>query len=150
MVKISFFGDPKQCMFSTQHINMKRQLSGVMIVPPYDQDAAPDLKCIFDVKHLAAASYFLNIQCTQMSLEHYRAVMSHMVPADRMPTPLGQFISRTVYDKFLHSRHWIKSDDCIAFVDVAHGEEASVGTSKKVMTLPNMSKSCLTFDFTLV
>ena len=57
--------------------------------------------------------------------------------ADRMPVPLGDFISKHVYDSRLRSSHDIKAHTCIKFVDVRKGAEDSAGSSWKVrLTLP--------------
>ena len=50
-----------------------------------------------------------------------------------MPTFLGNFISRHVYDGQLLSEHRNKSADCCRFVDVAEGKETRAGMSWKVM-----------------
>ena len=53
---------------------------------------------------------------------------------DRMPTPIGEFISERVYDRMLRSEHLITSRDCVAFVNVKNGKEIrSGGTSWKVV-----------------
>ena len=54
---------------------------------------------------------------------------------DRMPVPLGNFISRTVYDSQLKSEHRIqdiKTSKCVLFVDVRKGSEERAGESWKV------------------
>ncbi|KAI0090550.1 P-loop containing nucleoside triphosphate hydrolase protein [Irpex rosettiformis] len=89
--KVCFFGDPKQ-------------------LPPFGQDAVPQLQSIFDVKHLKPTAYFLNTQY-------------------RMPIPLGEFISREVYNSKLKSHHKTHSPSSVAFIDVGKGVEASAGKS---------------------
>ncbi|OCH91054.1 P-loop containing nucleoside triphosphate hydrolase protein [Obba rivulosa] len=92
--KVCLFGDPKQ-------------------LPPYGQDIAPDMKSIFELKHLRQHAYFLNIQY-------------------RMPIPLGNFISGEVYDSKLLSEHRISAFSAVAFVDVKKGRESG-GRSKEVI-----------------
>ncbi|KAI0343425.1 P-loop containing nucleoside triphosphate hydrolase protein [Trametopsis cervina] len=89
--KVCFFGDPKQ-------------------LPPFGQDAVPQLQSIFDVKHLKPQAYFLNTQY-------------------RMPVPLGNFISHAVYNSELKSNHAIQDTSCIAFIDAAKGQEVQSGKS---------------------
>jgi hypothetical protein len=57
---------------------------------------------------------------------------------DRLPVPLGEFISKTVYDGKLHSDHKIVDHSCIAFVDVQKGKEAKLGTSYMVSLYPGV------------
>ncbi|THU84369.1 P-loop containing nucleoside triphosphate hydrolase protein [Dendrothele bispora CBS 962.96] len=89
--KVCFFGDPKQ-------------------LPPFGQDKAQSLKCIFDVEHLQNKSYFLDTQY-------------------RMPIPLGKFISTSVYSGGLKSEHQIDDLSCVSFVNVQFGLEWKTGTS---------------------
>ncbi|KAL5510973.1 hypothetical protein ACEPAG_3692 [Sanghuangporus baumii] len=98
-------------IFNYMHIfaNFKR-LSKVCFfgdpkqLPPFGKDAAPTLQSVFDVRHLKPTAYFLNTQY-------------------RMPVPLGRFISEAVYDGKLKSEHDVKTQSCIAFIDVSLGEE---------------------------
>lgn len=55
--------------------------------------------------------------------------------ADRMPVPLGMFISEEVYNKKLRSEHKISDMGCVAFVDVTKGREEKCGNSWKVSRL---------------
>lgn len=79
-------------------------------LPPYGKDKAPSMQCIFDIDHLKDISHFLNIQY-------------------RMPHPLGEFISREVYNNQLLSEHAIKDASCIAFIDTKIGMEEKSGFS---------------------
>ncbi|KAM5545183.1 hypothetical protein V8D89_001294 [Ganoderma adspersum] len=84
-------------------------------LPPFGKEVAPKMQTIFDFKHLQASSYFLDTQY-------------------RMPVPLGNFISRTVYDSKLKSEHRIddiKTSKCVLFVDVRKGTEERAGDSWK-------------------
>jgi len=45
-----------------------------------------------------------------------------------MPIPIGNFISKAVYDNRLKSKHNIDSLSCVSFVDV-RGQEQKAGTS---------------------
>ncbi|KAI0628445.1 P-loop containing nucleoside triphosphate hydrolase protein [Trametes polyzona] len=64
-------------------------------LPPYGKEHAKDLmKTIFDFAHLDRTSYLLDTQY-------------------RMPVPLGEFLSREVYESKLKSVHKEKSMSCI-------------------------------------
>ena len=52
--------------------------------------------------------------------------------ADRMPVPIGSFISEHVYEGKLQSEHPLVEHDCVTFVDVRKGTEERVGSSWKV------------------
>ncbi|PCH35506.1 nucleoside triphosphate hydrolase protein [Wolfiporia cocos MD-104 SS10] len=95
-------------------------------LPPYGQDIAPDLQTIFDFRHLRAEAFFLDIQY-------------------RMPVPLGNFISKEVYNSKLQSQHKINSLSCVAFVDVSKGEETQMGQSwinrEEVHTVVNLVRN---------
>ncbi|KAH9856811.1 hypothetical protein C2E23DRAFT_721458 [Lenzites betulinus] len=82
-------------------------------LPPFGKETAQEMKTIYDFKHLKGAGYFLNIQY-------------------RMPVPLGEFISKTVYDGKLKSEHKITDWSAVSFVDVRKGREEKVGSSWKV------------------
>jgi hypothetical protein len=49
--------------------------------------------------------------------------------SDRLPVPLGGFISETVYEGKLHSSHAIVDHSCIVFIDVEKGKEERRGMS---------------------
>ena len=51
---------------------------------------------------------------------------------DRMPVPLGDFISEAVYDSKLKSSHAIQDNSCVLFIDVRKGQEERFGSSWKV------------------
>jgi len=61
---------------------------------------------------------------------------------DRMPVPVGDFISRHVYTSKLKSHHEIHEMSCVAFVDVVKGEESRMGQSwvnkEEVYTILNL------------
>ena len=90
------------------------------------------MKTIFDFAQFRAASYFLDTQCkfTVSSPLPRRSFV--VVVADRMPVPLGDFISKHVYDSRLKSEHPITTHTCVRFVDVRKGVEDSAGSSWKV------------------
>ncbi|KAI0712798.1 P-loop containing nucleoside triphosphate hydrolase protein [Cerioporus squamosus] len=115
--KVCMFGDPKQ-------------------LPPYGQETAPQMKTIFDIKHLKPSAYFLNTQY-------------------RMPIPLGQFISEEVYNSKLKSVHKISEKSCVSFVDVRKGQEQSVGSSwrniEEVHAVVNVVKNYYrSLDFSII
>ncbi|KAF9459527.1 P-loop containing nucleoside triphosphate hydrolase protein [Collybia nuda] len=55
----------------------------------------------------------------------------HSLPADRMPVPLGDFISKNVYNGRLQSKHAVTHASCIAFINVTEGGEKKGGFSWK-------------------
>ena len=61
-------------------------------------------------------------------------LMSPTISVDRMPVPLGDFISRHVYGGRLKSCHTIKDMESVAFVDVSKTGEERCGTSWRVGT----------------
>ncbi|TRM58031.1 P-loop containing nucleoside triphosphate hydrolase protein [Schizophyllum amplum] len=71
-------------------------------LPPYGKDNARTIESIYDLSHLTRYSHFLNTQY-------------------RMPVPLGDFISDTVYGGRLMSAHQITDPSCIVFVDARRG-----------------------------
>lgn len=65
-----------------------------------------------------------------------RAILSlNYLVVDRMPLPLGNFISRQVYDDKLFSKHPVSAMSCVAFVDARKGTELKTGFSWKVIYL---------------
>ena len=55
--------------------------------------------------------------------------VDHSPLVDRMPTVIGDFISRHVYDSKLRTQHPINTLTCCRFVDVEDGEEIKNGVS---------------------
>jgi regulator of nonsense transcripts 1 len=118
---------------SSRHLSYTEFYSPFPSVPPYGASEA-DLQTIFDVSHLKKTSYLLNTQC-----EPYRASTSGSVwsilralifsSLDRLPVPLGGFISEVVYEGKLHSSHNIVDHSCVVFIDVGKGKEARKGKS---------------------
>jgi regulator of nonsense transcripts 1 len=98
-----------------------------MLVPPYGSEEA-GLETIFDVKHLEKNAYFLNTQCNQSSFSQSTLFLL-LFSADRLPIPLGDFISEKVYNGKLRSEHKIADYSCIAFIDVLKGGETKQGSS---------------------
>ena len=99
-------------------------------VPPFGKETAPKMKTIFDFEQFHAAAYFLDTQCKPCWLTMY--LHGSIVKTDRMPVPLGKFISKHVYDSKLKSEHKITAKSCVRFIDVRKGEEKSAGSSWKV------------------
>ncbi|KAK0216388.1 P-loop containing nucleoside triphosphate hydrolase protein [Armillaria fumosa] len=79
-------------------------------LPPYGKEKAPSMQCIFDIDHLKDIAHRLDTQY-------------------RMPHPLGNFISREVYDNRLRSEHDITDPSCIAFINAKYGDEEKSGFS---------------------
>jgi len=61
-----------------------------------------------------------------VQIEHWIVNFS---AADRMPTVIGHFISRHVYDSKLKTEHDIHVRACCRFVDVSNGKETKKGVS---------------------
>ena len=99
-------------------------------VPPFGKETAPKIKTIFDFEQFHTAAYFLDTQCKPSRLTMH--LQGSIVPTDRMPVPLGKFISKHVYDSKLKSEHKIAAKSCVRFIDVRKGEEKSAGSSWKV------------------
>ncbi|KAG8994071.1 hypothetical protein FRB94_010188 [Tulasnella sp. JGI-2019a] len=79
-------------------------------LPPHQREQISGLDSIYDIPHVSKASMLLDTQY-------------------RMPVPIGQFISRNVYDSKLKSSHSIKDLDCLKLVDVEVGFEEVDKTS---------------------
>ena len=116
---------------SSQHLSDRCFSLYCPLVPPYGASEA-NLQTIFEVKHLSKTSYFLDTQC-----EHYHGFTTvdllrpDITASDRLPVPLGGFISETIYESKLHSSHNIVDHPCIVFIDVKKGREARQGKSYK-------------------
>ena len=63
-------------------------------------------------------------------------MLNRSLSEDRMPTVIGNFISRRVYQEKLGTVHPIKTNDCCRFVDVSNGKETKKGVSW-VVRLPS-------------
>lgn len=61
-----------------------------------------------------------------------------MLCVDRMPVPIGTFLSARMYNGRLHSQHKITDKSACKFVDVNHGEETRAGNSWKVRGLARL------------
>jgi hypothetical protein len=101
----------------------------MLAVPPFRQDNAMFLQSIFDIRHLQSKSYFLDAQCMSVSSILLRYHLLTCTYEDRIPAPLGRFISQAVYDSRLESVHELESLSCLSFVDVAMGRETNSGFS---------------------
>jgi hypothetical protein len=56
----------------------------------------------------------------------------NITTTDRLPVPLGGFISHNIYEGQLHSSHNIVDHSCVAFIDMEKGKEKWQGKSFKV------------------
>ncbi|KAG6831111.1 hypothetical protein H0H87_006136 [Tephrocybe sp. NHM501043] len=76
-------------------------------------------------------------EASQIKIEDYLV--------DRMPAPLGNFISKYVYDGRLKSEHSIQIATCVTFVDVPSGAEIKSGFSwmnfGEIQVMINLVKS---------
>ncbi|KAF9647979.1 hypothetical protein BDM02DRAFT_3097219, partial [Thelephora ganbajun] len=77
---------------------------------PYGQEDIPELRSVFEWPHLRDNAVFLDTQY-------------------RMPTVIGNFISRHVYSSRLRTVHHIHHPTCCRFVDVSNGKEIKKGVS---------------------
>jgi len=103
-------------------------------VPPYGRDTVPEMKTIYDFK-TGTSPEFLDTQCEYAwDLQAYITFMLPTTRTDRMPVPIGDFISGRVYDSRLESRHTIEDIGCTVFVDVSKTGEAKRGSSWRVST----------------
>lgn len=116
----------------------KMTQSSICLVPPYGKDAVETLQSVFDIKHLRKHAHFLNIQCEWCIFQ--KTVSTDKLESDRMPVPLGDFISEKVYDKKLLSEHRIHGTECLAFVDVTKGQEEKCGNSWTVSSPPTLCR----------
>lgn len=75
---------------------------------------------------------FLDTQCRT---EPFKVAPADLVVfiVDRMPIPIGSFISRHVYEGKLKSVHKITSFGSCCLVDVANGVEQKMGNSWRVL-----------------
>ncbi|KIJ67000.1 hypothetical protein HYDPIDRAFT_85949 [Hydnomerulius pinastri MD-312] len=77
---------------------------------PYGQEDIPELRSVFEFPHLQKRVLFLNTQY-------------------RMPTVIGDFISRHVYKSKLRTHHNIHDSKACRFIDVKKGREVKKGKS---------------------
>ena len=109
-------------------------------VAPYGQEDIPELRSVFEWPHLMDNAVFLDTQCRLTVLSSVKYPIFDASSVDRMPTVLGGFISRHVYDSKLLTEHAIHTQSCCRFVDVSNGEEIKKGVSWMVRkTLPSIS-----------
>ena len=90
------------------------------------------MKTVFNHTHLMDAAYFLDTQCMRVRTSASMLSAYTQRVADRMPSPLGDFISKNVYRGKLKSDHPNTDPACVAFIDVPKGREERVGTSWRV------------------
>jgi len=106
------------------------------LVAPFGQDDLGILRSIFEMPCLRERAIFLDTQCSyHLSLGRFYFVLMISPFLDRMPVPIGQFISEHVYDNQLRSVHTITSPTCCSFIDCKQGEEKKVGNSWAVRLL---------------
>ncbi|KIJ55988.1 hypothetical protein M422DRAFT_151005 [Sphaerobolus stellatus SS14] len=110
------------------------------------------MNSIFDIKHIKEQSYFLNVQCS-FSLTSLSCPFTQLF-VDRMPSPIGHFISTHVYEGRLLSHHKVHSKRCLAFIH-ADGIEAKSGKShrnaKEVQTVTHLVRNYYrSFNFAII
>jgi hypothetical protein len=106
-------------------------------VPPHSVADVEGIKSIFEVEHLRREAFFLDTQCEYITWSIMKLRQIHRLFKDRMPVPIGEFLSREVYDGRLQSRHRINSTGCIRLVDCEQGQELDKNFSWVVGLLPN-------------
>lgn len=97
---------------------------------PYGQSDIPKLESIFEKRHLQRRRIFLDTQC-KLVYFLYGTIFTLSI-LDRMPIPIGDFISKSVYDGQLKSQHNISNTNSCRFIDVKDGVEKSSGRSWQV------------------
>ena len=146
--KIVFIGDDKQrgCYEGVMGSDEKKEISALTITPvsivaPYGQEGIQDLRSVFEWPHLMENSVFLDTQCAfHLSLLPPSITLSSI---DRMPTVIGDFISRHVYDSELRTEHKIHAPTCCRFVNVNNGEEVKRGVSWMVCPRAHLGRHML-------
>lgn len=114
---------------------------------PYGQDDLGDLRSVFEIDHLRDRAIFLDTQCIYPR-SYSAGCGTHLdCRVDRMPVPIGNFISHCVYDRKLKTQHKVTSLLCCRFVDVQRGKELSVGKSWAVSLV---TLTCHYYDHTEV
>ncbi|KAJ7455344.1 P-loop containing nucleoside triphosphate hydrolase protein [Mycena galericulata] len=103
--KLVFIGDDKQ-------------------LAPYGQGDIDDLQSIFEMKHLRRGAIFLNTQYRLVDFQDFELMLNFA----SMPTQLGTFIGRNVYDNRLKTVHR-NTSPCCHFIDVPNSKEAKKGLS---------------------
>jgi hypothetical protein len=98
-------------------------------VAPYGQENIPELKSVFEWPHLKDNAVFLDTQCTFLTSPQVECHVDHSSVVDRMPTVIGYFISRQVYNSQLRTVHDTNTLTCCRFVDVSNGKEFKKGLS---------------------
>lgn len=131
--KLVFIGDDKQCS-SLSFLVMIIIYSLTyhwFSVAPYGQDNISNLRSIFEMPHLRDRAIFLDTQCASFFLSCCRRVLYlwSLQHVDRMPVPIGNFISEEVYDGRLQTQHNITRLLSCRFADVKHGKEQRMGNS---------------------
>ena len=107
---------------------------------PYGREDIPELRSVFEWPHLKGNAVFLDTQCTPFLPSKVEFCANYSSSVDRMPTVIGHFISRHVYNSELRTQHTIKSLTCCRFVDVSNGKEIKKGFSW-VVSIPYATRT---------
>lgn len=99
------------------------------LVPPYGQGDIDGLQSVFELPHLRQRALFLDTQCMFLSVTECDIPTEKRQSPDRMPLPIGNFISKQVYQNRLKTEHSIRENSCCRFIDVSYGREVSRGRS---------------------
>ncbi|KZT00794.1 uncharacterized protein LAESUDRAFT_665317 [Laetiporus sulphureus 93-53] len=125
--KLAFIGDDKQRTFDLTSLSVALTLALSFSVAPYGQDDLGNLSSIFELAHLHKDAVFLDTQCKYLLV--LVILITELQSSDRMPKPIGQFISRHVYGGQLKTCHSIISRQSCRLIDVAKGKEQKSGNS---------------------
>ncbi|KAG5339814.1 hypothetical protein C0989_003495 [Termitomyces sp. Mn162] len=97
---------------------------------PYGRGEIPELRSIFEMPHLRQGAVLLDTQCHYFHILYNDSINRYLAThIDRMPTPIGNFISQEVYNGRLKSVHPIEEWLSCSFIDVATGREEKCGNS---------------------
>lgn len=95
---------------------------------PYGAEQIQQLESIFEKRHLRVNAVMLDTQCESLlSSSQNTAELPNF--KDRMPVPLGNFISEHVYEGDLRTSHPLTSRKVCQFVDVPNSKEQNSGKS---------------------
>jgi regulator of nonsense transcripts 1 len=98
-------------------------------VAPYGYEQIKELESIFEKRHLRGNAILLDTQCKHYSPFVRRYSIDPVDTPDRMPVPIGSFISKHVYGGNLKTNHPLISPKTCRFIDVRNSEEEKRGHS---------------------
>ena len=122
--RVCFVGDDKQRAWCPSFEAMDVPLTPNFSVPPHGAAQLGDIESVFEIRHIRQNAMFLNTQCKWI---YFRSPYHYWIckNPDRMPVPIGDFLSSEFYNNKLQSFHRITSPNCVRFIDVVNGGEMS-------------------------